>query len=387
MPFLMKGNPMKKNTRHWAGITAAGILSLAGYASAATLGSEKYTYDASGNIIEKSIDGVVTKMAFDKSNRLTEFQTAGESKQTTTYDNAGRPVTECNADGQTTRSMRYGYADKVLETQNQNSKAGFYYNAEGQLVGKKTHGNVSTYAWDGNVLAADGVEAFANEAHITGGVPVLSSEENVVVSDHLGNTLASGEKQFASTAYGQGLERARFTGKKYVHELGRFVFNHRLYSPEISRWTVSDPAGFPDGINNNLYANGDPVVKIDPDGLTVVDYNTVLAKYNNSTPNCEVKAKIESSYLAVPQATSAEIVEFAGTTGYLYDSPGATVTWYSNPYTESSPNKSCYEFYLAVTARAYVNTSPISGIKYLYGTANGIDFLGEDTKTSWAFEQ
>ena len=129
------------------------------------------------------------------------------------------------------------------------------------------------------------------------------------------------------------------------------------------------------------------MVKIDPDGLTVVDYNTVLAKYNNSTPNCEVKAKIESSYLVVPQATSAEIVEFSGTTGYLYDSPGATVTWYSNPYTESSPNKSYYEFYLAVTARAYVNTSPISGIKYLYGTANGIDFLGEDTKTSWAFEQ
>ena len=76
---------MKHNTRHWAGITA-GILTLAGYASAATLGSEKYTYDASGNIIEKSIDGVVTKMAYDQANRLIERQTAGQAKQTTAYD-------------------------------------------------------------------------------------------------------------------------------------------------------------------------------------------------------------------------------------------------------------------------------------------------------------
>ena len=105
----MKGNPMKTNTRHWAAITV-GILSLAGYASAATLGSEKYTYDASGNIIEKSIDGVVTKMSFDRSNRLTEFQTAGQAKQSTAYDAAGRPVAERNADGHTTRNLSYGWA-------------------------------------------------------------------------------------------------------------------------------------------------------------------------------------------------------------------------------------------------------------------------------------
>jgi len=96
----MKGKQIKTNTRHWAGITA-GILTLAGYASAATLGSEKYSYDASGNIIEKSIDGKVTKMAYDQANRLTERQTADQGKQTTAYDAAGRPVAERNADGQT----------------------------------------------------------------------------------------------------------------------------------------------------------------------------------------------------------------------------------------------------------------------------------------------
>ena len=257
---------MKHNTRHWACITA-GILSLAGYASAATLGSEKYSYDASGNIIEKSIDGKVTKMAYDQANRLVGREADGQSKETTAYDAAGRPVAERNADGQPTRSMAYGYSDKVLETQTRDSKAGFYYNAEGQLVGKNVDGTVSTYTWDGNVLAADGAEAFANEAHISGGVPVLASGTNVVVSDHIGNTLVSGEKQFASTAYGEGLEDGRFTGKTFVKELGNYVFQNRLYSPETNRWNAADPSGYPDGCNNYKYVDGDPISRIDPLGL------------------------------------------------------------------------------------------------------------------------
>jgi RHS repeat-associated protein len=257
---------MKHNTRHWVGITV-GILSLAGYASAATRGSEKYTYDASGNIIEKSIDGNVTRMAYDRSNRLTEFQTVGQSKQTTAYDAAGRPVTERNEDGQITRSMSYGYGDKVLETQTQNTKAGFFYNAVGQLVGKNVEGTVSTYTWDGNVLAAEGSEAFANEAHISGGVPVLTSGTDVVVSDHLGNTLASGVKQFASTAYGEGLEKGRFTGKPQVNELGGYIYPYRTYSPVSNTWKTVDSSGFPNGANNYSFCSGDPINRIDPSGL------------------------------------------------------------------------------------------------------------------------
>jgi RHS repeat-associated protein len=278
---------MKHNTRHWAGITA-GILSLAGYASAATLGSEKYTYDASGNIIEKSIDGVVTKMSYDKANRLIGRQVDGQAKQTTAYDAAGRPVTEQNTEDQTTRSMRYGYDDKVLETQSRDSKVGFYYNAEGQLVGKNVKGNVSTYTWDGNVLAAEGSEVFANEAHISGGVPVLSSKKNVVIADYLGNTLVLGSTNFSSTAYGEGLEDGRFTGKSYVAELGCYVFSHRLYSAKTNRWISADPYGFPDGPNNSAYVNNDPITRIDPSGLNFLIFDrseSMVYEYDGSGYN------------------------------------------------------------------------------------------------------
>ena len=291
---------MKTNTRHWAAITA-GILSLAGYASAATIGSEKYTYDASGNIIEKSIDGVVTKMAYDQANRLIGRQTTGQGDQTTAYDAAGRPVTERNADGQTTRSLSYGYGDKVLETQTQDSQAGFYYNAAGQLVGKNVGGNVSTYTWDGNVLAAEGAEAFANEAHVSGGVPVLASGRDVVVSDHLGNTLSQGNHDFASTAFGEGLEGGRFTGKSFVKELDSFVFQYRNYSSILSRWKAPDPSGYPDGGNNYSYVNGAPTGNVDPLGLTIVNYWLIpvdpgLSPGSWTGAACSVYVNVESEY-------------------------------------------------------------------------------------------
>jgi len=121
--------------------------------------------------------------------------------------------------------MSYGYGAKVLETQAQDLKAGFYYNAEGQLVGKNVDGTVSTYTWDGNVLAAEGAEAFTNEAHISGGVPVLASKKEVVVSDYLGNTLVEGNVNFCNSAYGEGSAQGRFTGKAYVKELGCYALS------------------------------------------------------------------------------------------------------------------------------------------------------------------
>ena len=96
---------------------------------------------------------------------------------------------------------------------------------------------------------------------------------DVVVSDHLGNTLASGEKQFTSTAYGEELDGNRLTGKPYVKELGAYLFKHRSYSSAAMRWTTMDPLGYPDGENSYSYVCGDPLSKIDIYGLMTVGQN------------------------------------------------------------------------------------------------------------------
>lgn len=231
---------MKQYTIYQAGV-AAGIVCLAGSAAAAIVGSEKYTYDASGNMIGKSIDGKVVQMSYDDSNRA---------------------ATDASA-------RTYGYDGKVLKSQGAGATE-FFYNAEGALVGKRTDGMLTeSYAWDGTALAAKGNEAYANESHKVGDVPVLAAQgEQVAVTDHLGTTLSSGGHQYSGTAYGEGLEEARFTGKMYVKELSAFVFPCRLYSPEVGRWQSADPSGFPDGVNNYVYVNGDPLSRVDPMGLS-----------------------------------------------------------------------------------------------------------------------
>jgi RHS repeat-associated protein len=64
-----------------------------------------------------------------------------------------------------------------------------------------------------------------------------------------------------------------YTGKPYNVELGAYVFKFRNYNPEMLRWTTVDPSGFPDGVNNYVYA-AVPVTHLDPDGRVSVNGST-----------------------------------------------------------------------------------------------------------------
>lgn len=59
---------------------------------------------------------------------------------------------------------------------------------------------------------------------------------------------------------------ARFTGKPYDEDLQAYVFPYRNYDASTARWRSSDPAGYPDGINQHFYAA--PMLGIDILGTT-----------------------------------------------------------------------------------------------------------------------
>ncbi|MFD0896010.1 RHS repeat-associated core domain-containing protein [Luteolibacter ambystomatis] len=242
-------------------VLAAGFMIPAGLSWAATTGSENYRYDASGNLVEKSIGGQVTHLAYDSTNRLLE-----NGPRTFSYDSSNRLVSEHEAAGES-REWSYGYADKVLGVTNDGVKTDFLYNAAGQMVGKISGGTGASYAWDGLALAEENGRVFANEEHFTGGVPVIQGGGEVVVSDHMGTTLLSADHQFESTAFGEGQESGRFTGKIHVDEMGGYLFPCRLYTADSGRWATTDPSGYPDGTNNYSYVNGDPITRADPTGL------------------------------------------------------------------------------------------------------------------------
>lgn len=240
---------------------------LSAQAGAEIIGSEHYSYDESGNLVSKTIDGNGTTMEYDNQNRLSKVQGA-DGCQVIVYDASGQPVRQDGGPEQGARSMSYGYGGKVTQVDSTEGSASFLYNAEGRLVGEQQGGKVESYAWDDNVLAFKGEEAFVNEAHVVGGVPLLINNKEVVVSDYLGNTLANGEQRLESTVYGEGLESARYSGKPFVKALGQFAYQHRFYSPEIGRWSTPDPSGYPDGGNNFEHVGADPLSRYDALGLS-----------------------------------------------------------------------------------------------------------------------
>jgi RHS repeat-associated protein len=61
-----------------------------------------------------------------------------------------------------------------------------------------------------------------------------------------------------------------YTGKPYVADAGGYIFKYRTYNPEMARWTTADPSGFPDGVNNRVYASM-PLSGVDPDGLSNIN--------------------------------------------------------------------------------------------------------------------
>lgn len=205
-----------------------------------------------------------------------------EGKREYFYDRAGRLVSE-KLNGEIDVEYKYGYLDKVIEVNRRGKITKFAYDGFGMLAQKTFHdGSTEVWVWDGLALIRRGSDIYVNEPHVSGGVPILSkTDEGVRYHEHdfLGTTLWSMDtkgnlvKDYQDTTiFGEGSiqkdRSARFTGKPYDEDLQAYVFPYRNYDASTARWRSSDPAGYPDGINNQFYA-AVPTVSIDILGLDI----------------------------------------------------------------------------------------------------------------------
>ena len=186
----------------------------------------------------------------------------------------------------------------------------FAYDGFGMLVQKTFHdGSTEVWVWDGLALIRRGSDIYVNEPHISGGVPILSkTDEGVCYHEHdfLGTTLWSMDtkgnlvKDYQDTTiFGEGSiqkdRSARFTGKPYDEDLQAYVFPYRNYDASTARWTSSDPAGYPDGINQHFYA-GAPTLGLDILGTLYYYYYGGYYYYSDVDyfANGEVKTEINN---------------------------------------------------------------------------------------------
>lgn len=322
-------------TKHIAG-ASIGLIALASTAGAGVVGCEKYSYDAAGNVVEKQIDGKITRFGF-------EGNTIRTSDQGTTcvHDEAGRLLGESSKEG-AKRSFSYQYGDKVTKVENGGTTTELFYNAEGHLVGK-AGGQTEAFAWDGLGLVMRKKQAFANEEHMVGGVPAIANGE-VIVSDHLGSTLNQGINSFESSAFGEGMERGLLTGKPFIEELDGFVFARRNYSAAGLRWNSADPSGYPDGCNSYAYVQNRPIDRFDRLGLKTSTDPHISTSQTDVTIDCweyppgnptmgvSVFTVIDSTYKGGPKPPTIALVSaYGGASGSSQKASLSVTTTFTAP--------------------------------------------------------
>lgn len=113
----------------------------------------------------------------------------------------------------------------------------------------------------------------------------INADESITYlhTDHLGtprkgsNSAGSQVWSWDSDAFGNGAPSGtatvnlRFAGQYYDTESGLHYNWNRYYDPSTGRYISSDPIGLAGGLNTFAYVNANPVMFVDPEGLTSMD--------------------------------------------------------------------------------------------------------------------
>jgi RHS repeat-associated protein len=291
----------------------------------ATLQSFAYTYDKNGNRISQADPTGTTSFAYDALNRLVNAAyPAGYGTWSWTYDPVGNRLSQNAPSGTTNYSydannrltaagvVTYSY-DANGNLTSTSSGQSFAWDVFNRMTSGTGGGGTATYTYNGDGLkirriGPDGTTRYYHdgirpiwEADGAGSMTaqldrdifgnLLSRKEPAGTRryyhfDGLGSTTALSDEGGAAVATllydAWGNQRAasgatvpnyRFTGAELDSASGLYHMGARFYDPTIGRWLSEDPLKilFPLTLNFYVYASGNPIIAIDPSGLTECD--------------------------------------------------------------------------------------------------------------------
>jgi RHS repeat-associated core domain len=261
--------------------------------------SISYTYDKNGNRLTLNATGQhmqpTASAAYSytaNTNKLASFTKGGVAQTFShtanselscgtylpTYDNAGRRKVDrastdyyfMNYNHKNERSFRDKVINGAVSTMTQ-----YIYDEQSHLIGEydKT-GALVEYVWMGDkpVAAIYGSGA--------------ATKIYYIVTDHLNTPRRLVESasdavvwSWDSTAFGVGNPTGsitfnlRFPGQYYDVGTNQFYNHNRFYNPELGRYMEPDPIGLEGGLNPYAYAGSNPVMNVDPSGLSLRQMN------------------------------------------------------------------------------------------------------------------
>jgi RHS repeat-associated protein len=219
-----------------------------------------YSYDNNGNMVGRTTGSVTDTFTYDAENRLISANIqsgVAPGVFTYTYDDSGLRTSTTSA-GATTSFLldkNREYAQVVLEKTG-SSLVDYTYGH--RLVGQnRTAGGARFYLSDGQFSAR---QLISQTGLLT----------DTYTYDAFGELLSS---------TGTTANNYRYTGEQFDPNSGFYYLRARYYDPAIGRFNVADPfegrLSAPLSIHRYLYADADPVNKIDPSGKSLIELEVI----------------------------------------------------------------------------------------------------------------
>jgi RHS repeat-associated protein len=244
--------------------------------------NESYTYDAVGNRLTSS--DMQGSWSYNTNNEL-----LGYGNVSYDYDKNGNVIQK--TDKASTTALTYDVNNRLIQIRNpQSAIYNYYYDPFGKRLGKEVNGVRTHYFYSDEGLVAE-YDASGKEIKAYGYAPSSAWTTNPLFqkiatnyywyqNDHLGTPQkivdASGKVAWSATADAFGNTQIqvseiennlRFPGQYYDQETGLHYNYHRYYDPTAGRYLTPDPIGMEGGLYPFLYAEGNPVIRMDPFGL------------------------------------------------------------------------------------------------------------------------
>ena len=227
--------------------------------SSGSTGEATFDYDANGNMIQKTVDGVVTSYVYNIEDRLTQIWNgeAGTGSLTAEYyyDPFGRRLWK-EVSGVRTY---FHYADEGLV-------------AEIDAVGTetKTYGYKPGSTWTTDPLFMKvGTEYYFYHNDHLGTPQKITAVNGTIVWDAKYSSFGEATVEVADVE-----NNLRFPGQYYDGESGLHYNWKRYYDPKAGRYLRKDPAGLMKGTNHlYIYAKNNTLIYLDAYGLkcTLID--------------------------------------------------------------------------------------------------------------------